>query len=82
MPFDVAKSRIQNQPAPPAGQLPKYTGTLQCLGTIAREEGYRALYKGLSPTIARMILGQGVAFASFEFALERIRRFNEGRPVL
>lgn len=76
MPFDVAKSRIQNQPLPPPGEPRKYRNTLQCLATIRREEGVGAWYKGLRPTIARMALGQGVAFASFELALDRLRRLG------
>ena len=73
MPFDVAKSRIQNQPmAPPGGSL-KYTSTLQCCASIFRYEGFLSLYKGLTPTLWRMVLGQGVAYASFEFALARLR---------
>lgn len=79
MPFDVAKSRLQNQPTPPAGTRPKYVHTLQCLETIVREEGAGACFKGLMPTLARMSLGQGVAYAAFEFALERMRRHETSR---
>lgn len=37
-PFDVVKTRIQNQVIIP-GQLPKYNWTLSAVGMIAREEG-------------------------------------------
>lgn len=69
MPFDVAKSRLQNQPAGPGG---KYTHTLQCCRKIYSEEGPSALYKGFSPTVMRIVLGQGVAYASFQFALKAV----------
>lgn len=74
MPFDVAKSRLQNQPPPPPGAAPpKYVHTLQTCATIMREEGAPALYRGFSPTVMRMVVGQGVAYAAFEFALSRMR---------
>lgn len=68
MPFDVAKSRLQNQPA---GEQ-YYRHTLQTCAAIWRDEGPRALYKGFTPTVMRIVLGQGVAFASFEFALKQL----------
>ena len=77
MPFDVAKSRIQNQPTPlVSGDPPKYRHTLQCCATIWKEEGFLAMFKGFSPTLSRMLLGQGVAFASFEFALGKVKRWE------
>lgn len=42
-PFDVAKTRIQIQTSGPL----KYNWTLPAVATIAREEGFSALYKGL-----------------------------------
>jgi hypothetical protein len=78
MPFDVAKSRLQNQRTPPPGEQPKYRHTLQCCAVMWREEGALALYKGFSPTVMRVVLGQGVAYAVFESVLElmvrRVRR--------
>lgn len=47
-PFDVVKSRIQNATKIP-GQVPKYNWAIPALGTVAREEGLRALYKGFVP---------------------------------
>ncbi|CAH0560951.1 unnamed protein product [Brassicogethes aeneus] len=57
IPFDVVKSRIQG-PQPIAGQV-KYRGTIQSLALVYKEEGFRALYKGLLPKILR--LGPGGA---------------------
>jgi hypothetical protein len=48
--------------------------TLQTCAAIVREEGADALYKGFTPTLLRMVVGQGVAYASFEFALKQLRR--------
>lgn len=46
-PFDVVKSRVQNQIKPPY----KYNWTLPAVATIAREEGFGALYKGFIPKV-------------------------------
>lgn len=67
-PFDVAKSRMQRQ-------LPgesKYSGTLQCLTSIAREEGVRACYKGFAPKVIRMALGGGIGITAYESLKEYV----------
>lgn len=43
-----------------AGQAPKYSGMLGTLGTIAKEEGGSALFKGLVPGLHRQILFGGL----------------------
>lgn len=74
MPFDVAKSRLQNQTAHASGGAhQKYHHTLQTCATIIREEGAPSLYKGFTPTVMRMVIGQGVAYAAFEMALSQMR---------
>jgi len=50
-PFDVVKSRIQNTLP---GQPRRYTFTLPALATVAREEGFAALYKGYVPKVLRL----------------------------
>ncbi|KAJ3096297.1 hypothetical protein HK100_005600 [Physocladia obscura] len=49
-PLDVVKIRLQNQPRTP-GATPRYAGTFATLATIAREEGIRGLFSGLSPSV-------------------------------
>eukprot|EP00931_Biecheleriopsis_adriatica_P008230 TRINITY_DN109445_c0_g1_i1.p1 TRINITY_DN109445_c0_g1~~TRINITY_DN109445_c0_g1_i1.p1 ORF type:complete len:335 (-),score=74.67 TRINITY_DN109445_c0_g1_i1:170-1126(-) len=51
-PVDVAKTRLMNQRTEP-GQQPLYTGTVQCMGTVVKQEGPLALYKGFAATFAR-----------------------------
>jgi solute carrier family 25 oxoglutarate transporter 11 len=48
-PVDVAKTRLMNQKA---GEV-LYTGTLNCLTTMARTEGPMSLYKGFAATFSR-----------------------------
>lgn len=49
-PLDVVKSRIQNTPKVP-GQIPKYNWAFPSVFTVAREEGFAALYKGFLPKV-------------------------------
>ncbi|CAK8680012.1 unnamed protein product [Clavelina lepadiformis] len=52
IPYDVAKSRIQG-PQPVPGQT-KYFGAHHTMLIIYKEEGFRALYKGLVPKLLRL----------------------------
>mmetsp|Transcript_16775 Transcript_16775/g.23338 ORF Transcript_16775/g.23338 Transcript_16775/m.23338 type:complete len:295 (-) Transcript_16775:109-993(-) len=69
-PFDVAKSRIQNQAA---GVTPKYNWTLPALKTIAQEEGFAALYKGFVPKVVRLGPGGGILLVVFEVVSKFLR---------
>jgi len=46
-PADVVKTRIMNNPE-------QYKGSLDCLMTTIRAEGFTSLYKGFVPTWSRM----------------------------
>jgi solute carrier family 25 2-oxodicarboxylate transporter 21 len=63
-PFDVVKSRVQNVLP---GQTRKYHFTLPALATIAREEGWKALYKGFVPKVLRLGPGGGIMIVAFDF---------------
>jgi hypothetical protein len=49
----VIRTRLR-QPAPP-GQSPRYTSLLQSFRLVLLEEGWRALYGGLSPHLLRVV---------------------------
>ena len=72
--------RTRTPAAEPSAHLPSLwypraaQHTLQTCAAIVREEGADALYKGFTPTLLRMVVGQGVAYASFELALKQLRR--------
>lgn len=51
--MDVVKSRIQNSPRV-AGQTPKYNWAWGACGTVMKEEGFGALYKGFLPKVLRL----------------------------
>ena len=46
-------------------KTPKYRGLVHGVTTIVREEGFRGIYQGLGPTMARQGMNQAVRFAVF-----------------
>ncbi|XP_017095447.2 mitochondrial 2-oxodicarboxylate carrier [Drosophila bipectinata] len=65
LPLDLAKSRIQG-PQPVKGEI-KYRTTVQTLRTTIREEGVRALFKGLAPSLARAVPGGALLIVAYEY---------------
>ena len=63
-PLDVVKSRIQNSPKI-AGSVPKYNWAFPAVGTVFREEGFSALYKGFLPKVLRLGPGGGILLVVF-----------------
>ncbi|CAI9765038.1 unnamed protein product [Fraxinus pennsylvanica] len=69
IPLDTAKVRLQLQKKDVAGDalaLPKYKGLLGTVGTIAREEGLTALWKGIVPGLHRQCLYGGLRIGLYE----------------
>ncbi|KAL3626926.1 Matrilysin [Castilleja foliolosa] len=69
IPLDTAKVRLQLQKKSIAGDvlsLPKYKGLLGTVGTIAREEGLSALWKGIVPGLHRQCLYGGLRIGLYE----------------
>jgi solute carrier family 25 2-oxodicarboxylate transporter 21 len=58
-PLDVVKSRIQNTIKVP-GVTPKYNWAFPALGTVLKEEGFGALYKGFIRKTLRRKMHCGV----------------------
>ncbi|KAI8920624.1 mitochondrial carrier domain-containing protein [Entophlyctis helioformis] len=69
-PFDVVKTRVQSQVNGPY----KYNWTIPAIGTIAREEGVRALYKGFVPKVLRLGPGGGILLVVFEVVSGYMRK--------
>mmetsp|Transcript_32606 Transcript_32606/g.74505 ORF Transcript_32606/g.74505 Transcript_32606/m.74505 type:complete len:302 (+) Transcript_32606:26-931(+) len=63
-PIDVVKTRIEAQDS--VGKPKEYTGTVQAAVKIVKEEGFLALYKGLSPRMMKITLGQAITFFAYE----------------
>ncbi|EAL73305.1 mitochondrial substrate carrier family protein [Dictyostelium discoideum AX4] len=70
-PADVVKSRIQNQVG--AG---KYNWCIPSILTVAREEGFSALYKGFLPKVLRLGPGGGILLVVNEFVMKLLAGKN------
>ncbi|XP_046822884.1 mitochondrial 2-oxodicarboxylate carrier isoform X2 [Vespa crabro] len=65
IPFDVAKSRIQG----PQGNI-QYKGTLNTICIIYKNEGFKALYKGLLPKVLRLGPGGAIMLVVYDYMHE------------
>lgn len=74
-PFDVVKSRIQNSPRV-AGSVAKYNWAYPALATVAREEGFGALYKGFVPKVMRLGPGGGILLVVFTGMMDFFRNMR------
>lgn len=73
LPADVAKVRLQVQKTAEGG-IPKYTGLVDCLRKTAKEEGPKAMWKGLAPALVRQ-----VSYTSMSMVIyEPVRDFYKG----
>ncbi|OJD12210.1 hypothetical protein AJ78_07151 [Emergomyces pasteurianus Ep9510] len=75
-PMDVVKSRIQNSPKV-AGSVPKYNWAWPALGTIMKEEGFGALYKGFTPKVLRLGPGGGILLVVFTTVTDFFRKLRD-----
>lgn len=74
-PMDVVKSRIQNSPKVP-GRPPKYNWAWPAVGTVMREEGFGALYKGFLPKVLRLGPGGGILLVVFTGVMDFFRNMR------
>ncbi|WFD32426.1 Pyrimidine nucleotide transporter, mitochondrial [Malassezia sp. CBS 17886] len=65
-PHEVIRTRLRQQPE---YGVPRYTGLVQTLRVILREEGVAALYGGLSAHLMRVIPNAIVTFSIYEFVI-------------
>ncbi|TGJ81516.1 hypothetical protein E0Z10_g7251 [Xylaria hypoxylon] len=75
-PMDVVKSRIQNTPKV-AGQIPKYNWAWPACGTVIKEEGFGALYKGFLPKVLRLGPGGGILLVVFTGVMDFFRTLQK-----
>ncbi|RDL41837.1 Mitochondrial carrier [Venustampulla echinocandica] len=74
-PLDVVKSRIQNSPKI-AGVVPKYNWAFPAIGTVMKEEGFGALYKGFIPKVLRLGPGGGILLVVFTGVMDFFRKMK------
>lgn len=75
-PMDVVKSRIQKSPKI-AGSIPKYNWAWPAVGTVLREEGFGALYKGFLPKVLRLGPGGGILLVVFTGVMDFFRKMRD-----
>lgn len=63
-PLDLVKTRLTIQAR--AGKDRKYNGIWDCIMKVYKQEGFLALYKGVSASIAGVIPFQGFTFMAYE----------------
>ncbi|KAL2166269.1 hypothetical protein VTG60DRAFT_3063 [Thermothelomyces hinnuleus] len=76
-PMDVVKSRIQNS-VKVAGQTPKYNWAWPAVATVAKEEGFGALYKGFIPKVLRLGPGGGILLVVYTGVMDFFRKIRDG----
>ncbi|GLT58182.1 hypothetical protein SLA2020_310970 [Shorea laevis] len=66
-PLDVIKTRLQVHGLPKASQSgPRGSVIITCLQNIVKNEGFKGLYRGLSPTIIALLPNWAVYFTVYE----------------
>ncbi|XP_044038569.1 mitochondrial thiamine pyrophosphate carrier isoform X1 [Siniperca chuatsi] len=82
-PFDLFKKRLQVGGFEAArvhfGQVRSYRGLVDCVVQIAKEEGVRGFFKGLSPSLVKAALSTGFTFFWYEFFLNAMHDLKERR---
>jgi solute carrier family 25 (mitochondrial citrate transporter), member 1 len=76
-PFEVVKTRLQKQEGTDKTKL-RYKGPIHAAVTVAREEGYSALWKGCVPTMLRQGSNQAFNFMAFAFLQRHVFQRVEG----
>lgn len=80
-PFDLFKKRLQvggfEEARVRFGQVRSYRGLLDCMVQIAKEEGVRGFFKGLSPSLVKAALSTGFTFFWYEFFVSVMNDLKE-----
>lgn len=79
-PFDTIKVKLQSQPAPLAGQPPKYRGAMDAVKQTLAGEGPRGLYKGMGAPLATVAVFNAVLF-TVRGQTEALLRSHPGAPL-
>ena len=71
----VVRTRLRQAPLQD-GRL-KYTGIIQCVKLILKEEGMVALYGGLVPHMLRVVPSAAILFGTYEAVLKMLGSESE-----
>lgn len=53
----------------------KYSSSLNCLTSIARNDGVLALWRGTTPRLSRVVFSGGITFATYEEVMKLLNKF-------
>ncbi|KAL2812111.1 mitochondrial carrier domain-containing protein [Aspergillus granulosus] len=67
-PHEVLRTRLRQ--APMADGRQKYTGVMQCLRLMVKEEGFAALYGGLTAHMIRTVPSAAITLGTYELVLK------------
>jgi solute carrier family 25 folate transporter 32 len=76
-PLDVLKTRMQVQDL----ARPKYVGVVGGLATLVREEGIRAAYRGLQPTVLALVPSWSLYFFVYESIKNMMKSSTAGAKL-
>uniref|UniRef100_A0A0D9XMU0 Mitochondrial carnitine/acylcarnitine carrier-like protein n=1 Tax=Leersia perrieri TaxID=77586 RepID=A0A0D9XMU0_9ORYZ len=79
-PFDTIKVKLQSQPTPAPGQLPKYAGAVDAVKQTVAAEGPRGLYKGMGAPLATVAAFNAVLF-TVRGQMEALLRSEPGQAL-
>ncbi|XP_076941837.1 mitochondrial carnitine/acylcarnitine carrier-like protein [Bidens hawaiensis] len=79
-PFDTIKVKLQSQPTPPPGQLPKYSGAIDAVKKTLAAEGAGGLYKGMGAPLATVAAFNALLF-TVRGQMETLLRSAPGAPL-
>jgi hypothetical protein len=79
-PFDTIKVKLQSQPTPAPGQLPKYSGAIDAVKQTIAAERPRGLYKGMGAPLATVAAFNALLFAA-RGQMEALLRTEPGVPL-
>nr|XP_043606155.1 mitochondrial carnitine/acylcarnitine carrier-like protein [Erigeron canadensis]XP_043606156.1 mitochondrial carnitine/acylcarnitine carrier-like protein [Erigeron canadensis]XP_043606157.1 mitochondrial carnitine/acylcarnitine carrier-like protein [Erigeron canadensis] len=79
-PFDTIKVKLQSQPTPVPGQLPKYSGAIDAVKKTLAAEGAAGLYKGMGAPLATVAAFNALLF-SVRGQMETVLRSAPGAPL-
>ncbi|KAK7205119.1 mitochondrial carrier domain-containing protein [Myxozyma melibiosi] len=67
-PHEVVRTRLRQRPLD--NGKPKYSGLINCFTTIWKQEGFVALYGGLTPHLMRTVPNSIIMFGTWEFIVK------------
>lgn len=80
-PLDTIKTRLQKDKSFSLDKSTSGWGKIIKIGSqLLKEEGFRALYKGITPRVMRVAPGQAVTFTVYEFVRNHLEKIGVFKP--